>query len=151
MPFRDIKDDGAVGLYLRILHSGKKRWVVRYKLGGKTRVGTFGDASLIALAEARAKASAWCAIIREGRDPAADERRKQADERRLPSIAVFAGEYVDRYAKPNKRSWSEDERMLRHDVLPSIGNMRIDTVARRDIVMLIDNVATVARTRRPIG
>ena len=43
--FRDIKDDGTPGLYLRILGSGEKRWIVRYKLGAKTRVGTFGDAA----------------------------------------------------------------------------------------------------------
>ena len=46
------------GLYLRILKSGERRWVLRYKIAGKTRVATFGDASTIGLAEARAKAAA---------------------------------------------------------------------------------------------
>ena len=45
--FRDIKDDGATGLYLRILKSGEKRWVLRYKIGGRVRVATFGDAGEI--------------------------------------------------------------------------------------------------------
>jgi hypothetical protein len=31
--FRDIKDDGTPGLYLRILGSGEKRWIMRYKFG----------------------------------------------------------------------------------------------------------------------
>jgi len=138
--FRDIKDDGTPGLYLRILASGEKRWIMRYKLGGKTRIGTFGDAGKIGLADARTKAFAWHAIIREGRDPAAEERRKAAAERRLPSVAAFAREYIERHAKPNKRSWREDERLLCHDVLPAIGDLRIDTVARRDIVLLLDSI-----------
>ena len=138
--FRDIKDDRTPGLYLRILVSGEKRWIMRYKLGAKTRVGTFGDAGKIGLADARTKAFAWRAIIREGRDPAAEERRKAAAERRLPSVVAFACEYIERYAKPNKRSWREDERLLRHDVLPVIGDLRIDTVARRDIVLLLDAI-----------
>ena len=138
--FRDIKDDGTPGLYLRILASGEKRWIMRYKLGPKTRIGTFGDASKIGLADARAKAFAWHTIIREGRDPASEERRKTAAERRLPSVTAFAGEYIERHAKPNKRSWHEDERLLRHDVLPVIGDLRIDTVGRRDIVLLLDSI-----------
>jgi integrase len=138
--FRDIKDDGTPGLYLRILASGDKRWIMRYKVGAKTRIGTFGDAGKIGLAKARTKAFAWHAIIREGRDPAAEERREAAAERRLPSVAIFADEYIERHAKPNKRSWREDERLLRHDVLPVIGDLRIDTIARRDIVLLLDAI-----------
>jgi integrase len=138
--FRDIKDDGTPGLYLRILASGEKRWVMRYKLGGKTHVGTFANAGEITLADARSKAFAWHAIVRQGRDPAGEERRTRAAERRLPSVAAFADEYLERHAKPNKRSWREDERLLRHDVLPAIGDLRIDTVARRDIVLLLDAI-----------
>jgi integrase len=138
--FRDIKDDGTPGLYLRILGSGGKRWIMRYKLGAKTRIGTFGGAGKIGLADARTKAFAWHAIIREGRDPAAEERRKAAAERRLPRVAAFAREYIERHAKPNKRSWREDERLLCHDVLPAIGDLRVDTVTRRDIVLLLDAI-----------
>jgi integrase len=138
LPFRDVKDDATSGLYLRILKSGERRWVLRYKIAGKTRVATFGDASTIGLAEARAKAVAWRAVIREGRDPAAEDRRKRAEERRLPTVEAFAREYLERHAMPNKRSWREDERLLHHDVIPSIGDMRIDAVARRDIVVMLD-------------
>src|SRR5580704_16966617 len=87
LPFRDIKDDAAPGLYLRILASGGKRWVLRYKVAGRVRVATFGDASKVTLADARAKASACRALVRAGRDPAAEERRKRAEERRLPTVA----------------------------------------------------------------
>ena len=44
---------------------------------------------------------------------------------RLPSLA---------------RSWREDERLLCHDVLPAIGDLRVDTVTRRDIVLLLDAI-----------
>jgi integrase len=140
LPFRDIKDDAAPGLYLRILASGGKRWVLRYKVAGRVRVATFGDASKVTLADARAKASACRALVRAGRDPAAEERRKRAEERRLPTVAAFATEYVERYAKPNKRSWREDERLLRREVLASIGDLRIDAVTRRDIALTLDAI-----------
>jgi integrase len=138
--FRDIKDDGVPGLYLRILKSGDKRWIMRYKIASERRVGTFGDAAKIGLADARTKAYAWHAVIREGRDPAAEERREAAAKRGLPTITAFAREYIERHAKPNKRSWREDDRLLHHDVLPIIGDLRVDSVTRRDIVLLLDAV-----------
>ena len=92
------------------------------------------------LAEARAKASEWRTLIRAGRDPAAEERRKRAEERRLPTVEAFANEYIERYAKQNKRSWREDERLLRREVLPAIGGLRIDTVTRRDIQVMLDPI-----------
>jgi integrase len=140
LPFRDIKDAAAPGLYLRILASGGKRWVLRYKVAGRVRVATFGDAGKVTLADARAKASEWHSIVKAGRDPAAEDRRKRAEERRLPTVAAFAAEYIERHAKPNKRSWSEDERLLRHDVVPAIGDLRIDAVTRRDIVVMLDAI-----------
>jgi hypothetical protein len=48
--------------------------------------------------------------------------------------------FLERHAKPNKRSWREDERLLRHDVLRTIGDLRIDAVTRRDIVVMLDAI-----------
>jgi integrase len=141
--FRDIKDDGTPGLYLRVFKSGKKRYIKRFKLGGKTHAPNLfrdEDARKVGLAKARTKSFAWDALIRAGRDPAAEERRKAAAERRLPTVKAFAAEYIERHAKPNKRSWREDERLLCHDVLPAIGDLRVDTVTRRDIVLMLDAI-----------
>lgn len=140
LPFRDVPDGGAPGLYVRVFPSGEKRWVWRRKLAGKTRVATFGDVNKIKLADARAKANTWNVLARDGRDPAAEERRKVAVERRLPTVREFTAEYLERHAKPNKRSWREDERLLNHDVLPSLGGLRLDTVTRRDIVTMLDAI-----------
>jgi integrase len=88
LPFFDVRDDGATSLYLRIHRSDEKRWVLRYKVAGRVRVATFGDVARMSLAEARSKAHAWRTFIREGRDPAIEERRKRAEERRLPTVAA---------------------------------------------------------------
>lgn len=137
-PFRDVKDEGAIGLYLRIWASGEKRWAMRYKIAGKVRIGTFGDAMQITLAQAHRKAAEWRALIEQGRDPAGEKQAQDAAERRLPNVCTFAAEYIERHAKPNKRSWREDERLLKREILPAIGDMRIDRVQRRDIVLLLD-------------
>ena len=99
------------------------------------------------LAEARTKASEWRALIRAGRDPALEDRRKRAEEKRLPTVEAFAREYIERHAKPNKRTWREDERLLDRNVLPAIGELRIDAVTRRDLVLMLDAI----RDRAPVA
>ncbi|RMS30709.1 Integrase protein [Pseudomonas savastanoi] len=46
--------------------------------------------------------------------------------------------YIERYAKPRKRSWREDERQLLRDVVPTLGRTLAKNVQRREIVALID-------------
>jgi len=93
-----------------------------------------------AFRQARAWANAWNVLAKDGRDPAAEERRKVEAEKRLPTIRAFAAEYLDRYAKSNTRSWREDERLLNHDVLPALDDLRIDSVPRRNIVAMLDAI-----------
>ncbi len=139
-PFRDVKDEITRNLYLRIWRSGEKRWILRYKVTRQVRVGTIGDAATVGLADARRIAAEWHARIKAGRDPAREAATAAAEEQRRPTVAGFASEYLERHSKPNKRTWRQDERLLAHDVLPAIGQLRIDRVERRDIVLLVDAI-----------
>jgi integrase len=137
---QDIKDDGTPGLYLRLFASGKRSFVYRFKLAGKVRVLTLGDAGSVGLAEARRLAHEAAAKVRAGTDPAAAEQQAKAERRRMPTVAEFAVEYIERHAKPHKRTWAEDQRLLNREVLPVIGALKLDAVHRRDIVALLDGL-----------
>jgi integrase len=137
---QDIKDDGTRGLYLRLFASGKRSFIYRYKLAGKVRVLTLGDADTLPLTKARHLAAGHAATLVQGHDPGAAVQQAKAQARRMPTVAEFAAEYIERHAKPNKRTWAEDQRALAHDVLPAIGRLKLDAVHRRDIVALVDAV-----------
>ncbi|MGH8510340.1 MAG: tyrosine-type recombinase/integrase [Gammaproteobacteria bacterium] len=136
---QDIKDDAAAGLYLRLYASGK-RWLYRYKMGGKTRVLTLGDTATLSLADARRLAREAHAKVRNGVDPGAEAQRAKAEARRMPTVEAFVEEYIERYAKPNKKSWEEDARLLRREVVPITGRLRLDQVHRRDVIGLLDAI-----------
>ncbi|MDZ7760762.1 MAG: tyrosine-type recombinase/integrase [Desulfovermiculus sp.] len=55
-------------------------------------------------------------------------------------MAEFIDEYMQRWAKPNKKSWQEDQRLLDKDVKPIIGDKKITEVRRRDIIHVLDLV-----------
>lgn len=137
---QDTKDDGTPGLYLRVFASGNRSFIYRCKLAGKVRVLTLGDAAVMTLAEARRLAHEAAAKVRAGIDPAAAQQQAKAERRRMPTVADFAVEYIERHARPLKRSWAEDRRLLNREVLPVIGGLKLDAVHRRDVVALLDGV-----------
>jgi len=146
---RDVKDDQTAGLYLRIQPTGAKTWRYRYKADGQVRVLTLGDAGTVTLADARRLAHEARAKVRQGEDPAAAAQIAAAERRRMPTMAEFADEYIERYAKPNKRSWREDAAMLDRWVIPRIGRQKLDAVHRRDIVAILDDIHDSGAQRMP--
>lgn len=133
---QDYKDDAATGLYLRLSVS-RKIWLYRYKLDG--RVGVLGLGKQ-GLADARQLAREAHAQVRKGFDPKAEAQRAKAEAGRMPTVESFVVEYIDRYAKRNKKSWEQDARLLRREVVPVIGRLRLDQVHRRDIIKLLDAI-----------
>ena len=124
------------GLVLRVSPSGVKSWTVVYSResdGSKRRV-TLGKFPAITLEKARGKALAAVTAISEGNDPAADRRAR----REAMTVEDLGGLYVEKYAKRNKRTWAEDERLLRREVYPVIGDMKAMTVKRRDVLDIIE-------------
>ena len=52
----------------------------------------------------------------------------------------MAAEYLERHAKPNKRSWREDARRIRKTLLPAFGPCAATTITRADIRTLLDKI-----------
>jgi site-specific recombinase XerD len=47
---------------------------------------------------------------------------------------------LEKHAKPNKRSWKEDQRMLYKDVRPSWGKRKAKNITRRNVIQLLDKI-----------
>ena len=56
-------------------------------------------------------------------------------------FATVATEYIERYAKVRKRSWKADERHLRVDVLPVLGDRVAKDIGRRDVRQMVEDIA----------
>lgn len=132
----DYWDDMVRGLVLRVSPSGVKSWTVVYSResdGSKQRV-TIGKFPAITLEKARAKALAALSAVAEGKDPAGDKRTR----REAMTVRELGALYVDKHAKRNKKTWTEDLRLLKVEVYPEIGDMKALTVKRRDLLDIIE-------------
>jgi integrase len=141
-------DQAVPGLALRVTHKGRKSWTVLYRHHGKRRRYTIGRYPAITLSKAREKARDVLTAADGGTDPAAEK----IDAKRLGApvardVASVLARYVERYARPRLRRWREVERSLNRYVVPAWGHRPVDTIARRDVIALLD---TVADTHGPV-
>lgn len=92
--------DGG-GLMLDIDGAGRRAWVWRYTLAGRTREMGLGPHALISLAQARAERDKWRVVMRGGCDPI-DAR---AASRATAAPAQTFGEVADTYIAEHRASW----------------------------------------------
>ncbi len=145
---REVRDTVERGLIAQVLPSGLVRFTLRYRArdaqtGRLTqRRLKLGEYPALSLQKARQAAREVRVALDHGRDPAAEQRAQRAAPPALPStVAALAHDYIERHAKRHKRSWKDDDRMLRREVLPHWKDRPIRDVSRRDITALVEGIA----------
>jgi len=128
------------GFGLRVFPSGIKSFIFLYRFHGKNRRLTFGNYPDMTLADAHAAHAKARQVLRNGSDPATLEQDLKEESRKSPTVRRLVEEYLEKWAKPRKRSWKEDERILQKDVVSKWGKRKAKDVTRRDIVILLDAV-----------
>lgn len=127
----------AQGFAIRIYPSGQKSWVYIYDWRGRRRTLFLGSYPAITLAEARKRYREACDAVALGRDPARD---KQA-AKDLQTVGDLADDYLAEWAKPNKKSWREDQRIINNDIKPAFAAVQINELRRRDVTAWIKRKA----------
>jgi integrase len=139
----EIPDAGKPGLYLVVQPSGHKGWAVRYRRRSDGKTRKLALDGFVSLATAHKLAQEALDKVAEGGDPAAEKRSaKAAPMARADTFAEIAEQFIKRHVIPNAsaRYRYEVERMLRKDVLPAWGHRLIGTLAKRDVVELLDGI-----------
>ena len=98
-------DADTKGLGLRVAESGRKTWVVMYRHQGRLRRLTLGTYPILSLADVREMAKDELRTAAKGGDPAGAKKVAREAE----TFKQLADLYIERYAKPNKRSWRKDQ------------------------------------------
>lgn len=125
-------DDELSGFGLRIYPSGKKSFVLNYRVNGRQRFLTLGAYGPLTVDMGRRLALRRKADVIEGRDPLAE---KQAAAHAL-TVREMAALYIERHAKPRKKTWEADQRRLARLVLPRLGPRPLATITRADVADL---------------
>ncbi len=144
----EVWEDGRTGLGVRVSPKGRKSWNYMYRFNGKARRMTLGTYPAVSLASARVKHASAKELLAKGTDPGALHVEKRRAERLAETVNDIAEEYLEKWARPRKRSAGEDERILNKDVLPAWGTRKAKDIRRRDVILLLD---TIVERGAPIG
>ncbi len=141
----DLRDDQVRGLVVRVYTSGVKTWGVFYrrKQDNKRRWLKLGLYPGLSLKEARKLAEIQLGRIAAGEDPQA-EREETRARGGVETVAELVDEYLERYAKVHKRpaGYAMDEWQLKTYALPRWGKRPIGEVTKRDVLALLEDVAS---------
>ena len=127
---RYIEWDEGSGLGVRVSPVGRKSFVFMYRFDGKARMMTIGTYPKLTLAEARTKAATAKEEVSKGNDPGKSLVEKKREDRKAPTVEGLVEEYLEKWAKPRKRTWKEDERILYKDVIPLIGRRKAKDIKK---------------------
>lgn len=141
-------DNQLPGFGLRISETGRKTWVVMYRIGGKLVRETLGTAAVVPnVADARSRARASLQKVQAGVNPVEEKRgseraAKLGRERTPKSFGAAADLYLTRYAERNTKTstYKETKRVLDHDVRVLWENRSIGEITRGDVIELLDGV-----------
>ncbi|EKO3610625.1 integrase arm-type DNA-binding domain-containing protein [Vibrio metschnikovii] len=138
---KDVYDSEVAGLVLRLQPTGTRSWSYTYRLKGKAKRLTIGKYPAVGLKLAREQGRQIRAELDRGGDPVED--RKAAErEKQTYSFEACANKFVEIYCKPNLRSWKTIERTLERFAIPEWRGKAAKDIKRRDVVELIDKVAS---------
>ena len=136
----EVWEGGRNGFGIRISPHGRKNWVFMYWFEGMQKRMTFGVYPEMTLEKAHsAHAKAREQLINKI-DPSELLIQANIAHRGSPTVSQLVNEYIEKWAKPRKRTWEEDARMLSKDVIPHLGKRKAKDIKRRDIVLLIDEI-----------
>lgn len=126
--------DELPGFGVRVKPSGRKTFLIQYRMAGRTRRLTLGAVGVLTVTQARKKAIGHLAVVAQGGDPSRDRNAA----RLAPTVRELGKRYIEDYARPHKKASTAkaDERNIELHVLPRLAKARVADVTRQEIADL---------------
>ena len=126
------------GFGIMVRPSQVKTFFVRYRVGRRERRVILGNFPMMDLATARTQAKVLLRRINLGEDP----QEARDEQRGIPTFGELAVTYLEVRAKPRmtSRSYDEEVRVLRADLVPAWRALPVTEIRRRDVAQLLDRI-----------
>jgi len=122
-------DESLSGFGLRIYSGGKRTYVCSYRVSLRERLATLGRADALTLDEARKKARRYLGQVADKSDPQA---QSDADRSAVTCKLLVQG-YMEKHAKPKKRTWRNDQSILNEQFLAKFSTRTAVSITSEEI------------------
>src|SRR5262249_22654902 len=142
---RFIFDSEVKGFGLKVTPTGRKVYVLQYRMGGRgspTKRYTIAEHGELTAEQARNEAIKLRGLIRTGRDPQAGKKARAALSCKQQTVNETADAYLrhgGRHLRPS--TLKEWRRIIDRDVRPRWGKRPTAAVTRRDVRELVEEIA----------
>lgn len=135
---------GVPGLYLQVLPTGARTWVLRVMVGGRRRDMGLGGYPAVSLARARESAREARERVRLGADPIEDRRvardvlaarSRAAMTFRDCAVRLIESKIAGWRSAVHARQWSQS---LRDYAFPSIGLYPVDQIGLPEVLLVLE-------------
>lgn len=133
-------DDGLTGYGLKVTPSGRKVFVLQYRIGRRSRRITLGSFGALTADQARSLAQASLRQIARGDDPLAERDLKRVEKATGELLDQFLQEHAD--AKLKSRSSNEYRRLVDTLMPTTLRRTPVTEVSRSQIAQLHNGLAT---------
>lgn len=132
-----IWDGASPGLAFEVFKSGKKSFIYRYRLGGKQKFLTIGDALSIDLQEARDTANDYSRMVREGTDP-----KFLANSQAGITVSALVDSYkTSAYFKSLSDDYKNNfSTTAKKYIVPTLGDMSANAVKPNHLSLMIESL-----------
>ncbi|MBM9616643.1 tyrosine-type recombinase/integrase [Desulfobulbus rhabdoformis] len=128
---RYVYDSKESGLLVQVTGNGRKTFQLYKKHMGKPVRVTIGTFPELTVEQARKKAKAIKVELINGENP--NDKLKQ--QRQEMTFADLFHVYLERHAKPRKKTWQEDETYFKRH-LSALGKKRLSTITKGDVAAI---------------
>jgi len=128
-------DDQLPGFGVKVLPTGQRRYLVKYRVGGGGRTAqqrwlTLGTHGAITVDQARTSAQQVLAAVSRGEDPQGDKEATRS----APTIEVLWQRYeTDHLPRKKSSSATNDRQMWRDFIEPALRGKKIQDISSEDI------------------
>ena len=133
------------GFGVHVSRGGRKSFFIRYRLNGRQRRLSLGVYPTTSLASAQRKARKALGQVADDKDPAQTKR----DQRRGDTVGDLAEIYLEKHAA-KKRSFAEDRRIIRSELLPHWRSIKAKDLRRADVRVLLRSLRSRSASRLDI-
>jgi len=137
---RDIRwDDSLPSFGVRVYPSGRRVYIVYFRVTGRQRLMVVGKTEFMSLEKARKKAKQILLDAGEGKDAMADRTAK----RQAKNIKDLCHIYMERHAR-HKKTGKEDLRRLDKHIVPRWGQIKVEALTSADVERLHTEISNKA-------
>lgn len=143
-------DDDPVGLGLRVWPSGKKVFILNYRIDGISRRMNLGPTSEMDLEQARDIAREAMRGVRSGTDPLEERKARKS----LPTVSEGLDQYLEQHIPARQakgrmadKTVHEYTRQIEKNIRPKIGKKRIKDITKGDIEKVLKPLPPILANR----